>query len=220
MPVKVGLKFIEKWGESMEKKICEYEKEPIIKGQIVFYGPSNFTRWAAYRGNTPLREAVLGHSGAQCCINRGFGSSTTEHQLYYYPRMVRPLEPKVLVYSVGLGNSAAFGYTTEETWDLASRVVAYAHEDFPDMKIYLCGPNLYRSRMFKSERLEQEELMDSWIREFAEKMPYCSYIDVNAYEPLHRDDIYDDDKVHFNHKGYEIYAGLFQEALAEELKAF
>lgn len=220
MPVKVGLKFIEKWNESMEKKILEYEQEEIVKNQIVFYGPSNFTRWAAYKGNTPIREALLGASGNPCCINRGFGSSTTEHHLYYYPRMVRPLEPKVLVYSPGLGNSLSFGYTPEETWDLASRVLSYAREDFPDLRIYLCGVNLYRIKLFNGKNIEQAEKFDLWLREYAKEMPNCTYIDEAGFEPLHRDDIFEDDKVHFNNKGYLIYAELFKEALKDELNKF
>lgn len=218
MPVKVGLKFIEKWGESMENKILEYEKEPIIKDQIVFYGPSNFTRWAAYRGNTPLREAVLGHSGAQCCINRGFGSSCTEHHLYYYHRMVKALEPRVLVYSPGLGNATAMGYTPEETWELAQRVMAYAKEDFPNLRIYLCGVFAYRDR--NKPNYPDLVKFDGWLREYAENTPDCTYIDVTNYEPLHRDDIYDTDGKHFNRLGYDIYAELFREALKDELALY
>lgn len=216
MPVRVGLKYIEEWQESMEKKILEYEQEPIIKGQIVFYGPSNFTRWAAYRGHTPLREAVLGHSGNPCCINRGFGSSCPEQQLYYYPRMIRPLEPKVLVYSPGTGNGKAFGYTPEEQWEIAQRVIAYAQTDFPGIRIYLCGENLYRDNY-----PEDKVRYDGWLREFAEKTPNCKYIDIAGFEPLHnRDDIYDDDGKHFNRVGYDIYAELFREALKDELALY
>ena len=84
MPVRVGLKVIEKWNSSMEKEVLRYEDEPIVKGQIVFYGPSNFTRWSRRWNHVPLREAIVGKSGQPCCINRGFGSSCAEHQLYYY----------------------------------------------------------------------------------------------------------------------------------------
>ena len=113
MSIKVGLQYIEKWKESLELQVCRYEEEPVVKGQIVFYGASNFTRWSARWEHTPLREALPGKSGAPCAVNRGFGSSCAEHQLYYYPRMVRPLAPKVLVYSP-FGNFRAFGYTLEE----------------------------------------------------------------------------------------------------------
>ena len=66
MVVKVGLKFIEKWNESIEERIFMYDREPVEKGKIVFYGPSNFTRWSEDYGNVPLSEAVLGKSGKQC----------------------------------------------------------------------------------------------------------------------------------------------------------
>ena len=67
MPVKVGLKVIEIWNSSMEKEVLRYEEEPIEKGKIVFYGPSNFTRWKREKwGMTPLSEAVVGKSGAKC----------------------------------------------------------------------------------------------------------------------------------------------------------
>ena len=115
MPVKVkDLKFIEQWGESLENQVLAYEQEPIRKGEIVFYGSSKFTRWKSTKyGNPILRDEILGDSGTSCCINRGFGSSSSEHQLYYYHRMVKPLEPKVLVYCCH-GNHSTYGYSIDE----------------------------------------------------------------------------------------------------------
>lgn len=214
MPVKVGLRYVEKWHSDFEAHIQKYEAQNAKKGQIVFYGPSNFTRWSTRWGMTPLREAVLGHSGEQCCINRGFGSSCSEHHLYYYHRLIKPLEPKVLVYSPGLGNGLSFGYTAEELWELAQRVMVYAKTDFPDLRIYLCGINLYK------DKKEISKVYDGWLREFAKEMPDCTYVDVAAYEPLHRDDILVADNVHFNQKGYEIYAEFFREVLKDELAQY
>ena len=217
MPVKVGLKVIELWNSSMEKAVCEYESEPTEKGQIVFYGPSNFTRWSEKFGNTPLRKCLLGKSGAECCVNRGFGSSCAEHHLYYYHRMIRPLEPKVLVYS-GFGNGENFGYTTEETWEIAQRVIMYTLTDFPDCHVYLCAPN--RRRNITAERLEMLAERDALLRDFAEKTPNCFFISAREYAPLIRDDIYVSDGIHFNSDGYAIYAEFFKEALREELDRF
>ena len=218
MAVKVGLKFIEKWNESIEKRIFMYDKEPVEKGKIVFYGPSNFTRWNKDYGNEPLNEVLLGKSGKQCCINRGFGSSCTEHHLYYYPRVVRPLEPEVLVYAPGYGNAKGFGYTSEEIWDLGQRVIEYAMTDFPDLKVYICGLNLYRDR--NKPNYEAKEEYDSWLREYAQNTPNCTYVDITNFEPLHRDDIFAEDGVHFNKLGYEIYADLFREVLKDELALY
>ena len=41
MPVRVGLRYIDLWKESLEDQIVAYEQEPVTPGQIVFYGPSN-----------------------------------------------------------------------------------------------------------------------------------------------------------------------------------
>ena len=217
MPLRVGLKFIDIWNESLEKAVCRYESEPTEKGQIVFYGPSNFTRWSERFGNEPLRKVLLGKSGRECCVNRGFGSSCAEHQLYYYPRMVRAIEPKVLVYS-SFGNSDAFGYSPEETWEIAQRVIAYTLADFPECRIYLCGAN--HRRVVTPERRLATAKYDALLREFAESTPNCFFIDPKEYEPLSLDDIYVEDGVHFNSKGYEIYADYFKKALERELDEF
>jgi hypothetical protein len=217
MPVKVGLRFIEIWKSDLEKEVVRYEEENAPKGQIVFYGPSNFTRWGERWGMTPLREEIVGKSGAPCAINRGFGSSCSEHHLYYYSRMIRPLEPKVLVYSC-YGNSESFGYTLEETWEIAQRVIAYALTDFPDIHVYICGANV-RANMSDAERAKRREC-NSWAREFAEKTPNCFYLDTLDYAPLNDPDIFVSDGVHFNQEGYHRYAEFFRQALKDELERF
>ncbi|MBQ8341513.1 MAG: hypothetical protein IJY22_03940 [Clostridia bacterium] len=218
MPVKVGLQYIAQWKDSMENAVCRYETEETPKGQIVFYGPSNFTRWGTKYGMTPLREALVGKSGAPCCVNRGFGSSCPEHHLYYYPRMVRAIVPKVLVYSAGFGNGMAFGYTMEEILELAERVVAYARTDFPDMPIYLCGVHRNVTRTEEREALIRR--YDEWARALAEATPNCFFIDPKTYEPLNRTDIFVKDGVHYSQEGYVLYGEFFKAALKKELDQF
>ena len=217
MPVKVGLHYIDLWKSSMEDAVRAYEKEEIIKGQIVFYGPSYFTRWSTRFGMTPLREALVGKSGAPCCINRGFGSSCSEHQLYYYPRMVKPLEPKVLVYS-SKANGKSFGYTSEEIWELAQRVAVYAKTDFPDIRIYMCGST--PSRDMTEEAKADNLRYDSWVKKFTEEMPDCRFVDIMSCEMLNRKDIFVDDGVHYNSEGYRLFGEFFKEVLKDELAEF
>lgn len=212
--IKVGLKYIERWKSDLEAQVCRYEAMPAQQGQIVFYGPSNFTRWSTRYGMTPLEEALPGKSGKPCCINRGFGSSCAEHHLYYYSRMVRPLSPKVLVYAPGLGNGTTFGYTPEETLALAQRVVLYAQSEFPELRVYLCG--LPKRRLTTPEY----EAYDRALRIFADETPNCTYLDVAGYAPLDREDILVEDGVHFNQEGYRIYAEFFREALGDELALY
>ena len=164
-----------------------------------------------------MREVLLGKSGKPCVVNRGFGSSCSEHQLYYYPRMVRPLAPRALIYEC-YANSASFGYSLEERWELAQRAIAYARADFPDIHIYLCGA--HPSRDDTPEKMEEKKLFSSWLRQFAKETPGCFYVDVMGYEPFAGKDIFVEDGVHLNPEGYKLYAQMFREVLAEELEQY
>ena len=219
MPVKVGLRYIEIWKDSMEKAVLRYEEEPIVTDQIVFYGPSNFTRWSPRFGMRPLREDLLGASGAQCVVNRGFGSSCPEHQLYYYDRLVRPLKPRVLVYSPGFGNGKAFGYTLEESWELAQRVLCYAKTDFPDLRIYLMGA--FHIVKDKSENRRADcAAWNALLKEYADTHEDCTFVSPLDYEPLLRDDIFVEDGVHYSQAGYDLYGDYFRTVLKDELDRY
>ena len=219
MPVYIkDLKFIDKWGESLEKQVVTYEQEPIRKGEIVFYGASNFTRWKEQKyGNPNLREAIVGESGAPCCINRGFGSSCSEHQLYYYHRMVRPLEPKVLVY-YPFGNYRIFGYSPEECWNIAQRVIEYTRNDFPDIRIYLCST--HRALVMSEDEIKTKRMLNSWAKKYAEENENCFYGDAFEHPPMQRKDIFAADGNHFNRIGYGLYADFWREILKDELKNY
>ncbi len=221
MPVKVGLRFIEKWSTDLEAEVQKYEAQNDEKGKIVFYGPSNFTRWDGRYAGLKLENEIVGASGVKCCINRGFGSSCAEQQLYYYPRMVRAIEPKVLVYT-GYGNSASFGYTDEEAWELAQRVIAYAKADFPDIRIYLVAPFIRFTD--KPEASVARRAFIEVLKAFCEETEDCFCLDPNSYSPLcdpaTQESLLDNDKKHFNADGYRLYGEFFREALKDELAKF
>ena len=217
MAVKIGLHYIEIWQESMEDVVREYEQEPLHKGQILFYGPSYFTRWSAKYNAKPLRECLIGASGAPCAVNRGFGSSSAEHQLYYYSRMVRPLEPKVLVYT-SHANGPSFGYSDEESWELAQRVIAWAKTDFPGIRIYLVGA--HPSRDEDDFQTAKKKRYNHIVKSFAEVEPDCIFLDLYDHPEFLRKDIFIEDGVHFNQEGYDLYAAFYREALKDELAKY
>ena len=219
MSVKVGLKYIDMWNESMEDEVLEYEKEKIEKGKIVFYGSSTFTRWSSRFGMRPLSDSLLGKSGNKCVINRGFGSSCAEHQLYYYPRLIRPLAPSVFVY-IPFGNYISFGYSVEENWELAQRVLAYVKTDFPDVKVYLCPTNPINKEKSLTN-IKNIEKSIQFMKSYCDENSFAKLIDISPYEEFNtRKDIFASDNIHLNQAGYDIYGMIIRNALEEELNKF
>ena len=123
----------------LETRITAFEEQPIVKNMILFYGDSAFTRWKEPKfGNPNLEEVIRMKDGTQACVNHGFGSSTAEEQLYYYPRAVKPWEPRALVLQT-IDNDVDYGYSPMEIMQLQARLMDYARTDFPGIRFYLCN---------------------------------------------------------------------------------
>ena len=131
--------------------------------------------------------------------------------------MIKPLEPRVLVYG-SWGNGSAFGYNDEETFELAQRVVIYALTDFPNLRVYL--PGAKASRDMTEEKLASRRKYDEMLQKFADETPGCTYCDVLSYLPLRNKDIYVADGVHYNQEGYDIFADFYKELLKDELALY
>ena len=219
----------------LENSILKYEEEPIEKGKILFYGHSLFTRWGNPKwGFRRLDEDIRMKDGSLACVNHGFGTSTSEELLYYYPRMVRPWEPRALVLAT-YGNDGMYGYDVEDIMRNIGKICAWARTDFPGIKIFLTEShpnpkgkgatirdewNISKQRRERFHRLlkayaalhDDTTVIELWNRpEFFEAPE-----DVGNFQKV-REDIFAEDKVHPNQAGYDILANIFREALDELL---
>lgn len=213
----------------LEQYIVDYEAKEAPTGKIVFYGDSSFTRWSESHHMRAMEDEIRMKDGTQAVVNRGFGTSTAEEQLYYYPRMIRPLKPRALVVQT-YGNDCDSNYTPEEILALQSRLFAYARTDFPGIKIYVCnvrpllGPMKEKDLWF--ENLSQYNRL---LEEYCDKHSDVTLIDHRRCSALFADlehsgdytklqeDIFVSDEVHYNQKGYDIYREFFLEELKELL---
>ena len=210
----------------LETPVQNYEKVPIEKGLIMFYGASSFTRWKAKYGNPVLEEQIRKKDGSNAAINHGFGSSTAEEELYYYDRLVKPWEPRVLIIKTG-GNDAGAGYSPMESVFFQSRIMEYARADVPGIRFILNGihPNKLSAGHKNPWRDEYNEL----LQEYAEKHDDCIYTnykdsplffddpaDVGNFDKV-KMDIYAEDQHHYNYEGFCICAKYWLEVLDEYL---
>ena len=145
-----------------EKSVQKYESRPLERGKILFYGHSLFTRCSfitqAGKDNPRLVDEVRMKDGSQAIVNHGFGTSSADDLLYYYPRLVRPYKPRVLVLATG-GNDIGYGYSAKEIMEIEARVIDWAQADFPDIKIYCFGPSpsiKYKGQKNHATRLRDE----------------------------------------------------------------
>src|ERR1035437_10409683 len=116
-----------------EDQVKEIERQlqvrPPQKGGILFYGSSTMANWRAndwcYTQIAPFPVT-----------NTGFGGSTAEEALYYYHRLVVPIQPSVMVYYEG-ANDLGNHYTPVEVIETTHRLFEWARQDFPGIKLVL-----------------------------------------------------------------------------------
>ena len=219
----------------LENSIIAYEQEPIEKGKILFYGHSMFTRWGSPKyGFRRMDEDIRMKDGSLAVVNHGFGTSTSEELLYYYPRMVRPWEPRALVLMT-LANDGMYGMGVEQTLSNLFKICHWARTDFPGIKIFLVEPH-------PNPKGAASTLPDKWNSGFHRRDHFTQAI--KLYAQTHedtkvitlwdkpdffltpedvgdphkvREDIFAPDQVHLNQAGYNIFGPIIREALDELL---
>ena len=200
----------------LDKTINRLISEPIVKGKILFYGHSLFTRWSPRWGHRAMEDDIRMKDGSQAVVNHGFGTSTAADLLFNYHRLVKPWEPRMLVIA-SFGNDTSRGYSAAETVNYVAHVCDYASTDFPGIPIicFSASVNIKRKGVddyFTRSRDEYNEL----LRDFCAKRDNCTFIDLAQWPMFYtnpedignldkvREDIYVDDQVHFNQLGYDL----------------
>ena len=212
----------------MEHNIVDFEAQPIVKNKILFYGDSTFTRWKEQYGNPNLEDVIRMKDGEQAVVNHGFGGSTSEEQLYYYPRAVRPWEPRALVLH-SFGNDLSYAYSASEVVFLQTRILDYARADFPGIRLFYCNicPTLSQRETTKAKRRHVKEY-DELVANYCAKHDDVTLVDHTACPDFYeeggmgqleaiRTDLHIEDKVHFNPQGYAIYGEFYKKNLADLL---
>lgn len=213
----------------LEDYIENFEKEKIEEGKIMFYGDSAFTRWTTERwGHRMMKDDIRAKDGSEIVINHGFGTSTHEEQLYYYPRAVLPWKPKALV-MISFGNDIDCGYSPNEMVSLRARLCDYARHDIPGIKFYICDVRPIRKTIGNNSSMSFIKDFNYLMKAYCEKYDDCTFVeqsksplfyndpaDVGDYNKI-RTDIFVEDEVHYNQLGYDLYRDFFLEVLDDIL---
>ena len=179
------------------------------KDATVFYGSSTFTFW----GNKKLKKDMSPIE----VINCGFGGSTAHDAAHWYKKVVKPLRPKLLVWYEG-DNDIALEYTSDEVLEITSDLFDKMKSDFPGLKLLIVS---VKKSIARKELWAKIDELNSKMFEYANSKDYIRYVDTNeiAFDKKGnaRADIYVEDKLHFNERGYELLKALIKPVIREML---
>ncbi len=195
-----------------EFEIIEFEQidsvEGIKYGKVLFVGSSSFRKWLNMEQD--LFPVPV--------INRGFGGSTMPELDYYFFRLVTPYKPKAIVIYEGDNDVLAPFLTPEiilKSFDIFKELT---EQYLPKTKIFFISIKPSPSR---EEYLSKMKETNELIKQYCIKNKGLYYIDIT--KPMFtengqiREDIFRNDRLHMNEKGYKIWGEIIKEALLKNL---
>lgn len=191
--------------EDIEAFEAEDKNAPPPKGAIVITGSSSVRRWH------PTIENDL---DPLTIIPRGFGGSTMEDALYWIDRVAIAYEPRAVVIYEGDNDTGRYRVPPARIAEQFEAIVEKIHAALPQTRVYVISVKPSVSRWESWPRaVETNEL----LQKIASANDLVAYIDVATpmLQPNGRvmTDIFVDDNLHLNPKGYEIWTAAVRAVL-------
>lgn len=174
-------------------------------GQILFIGSSSFTMWK------DVQKAFPGYP----ILNRGFGGSTLQDLIYYAKDIVVPYKPKQIVIYCGENDLASSDTVTAGIVLKRFEILFYfIRKHYPVTPIVYVSIKPSPSRQHLMPKMKEANHL---IRQFLARRSRTVFVNVfnKMLEPdgTPMKDIFLDDNLHMNAKGYAIW----QKAIAPHL---
>ena len=176
------------------------------KGRILFTGSSSIRFWNSLEKDMkPLKV-----------LNRGFGGAHISHVIHHFDDIVKPYSPKAIVFFCGTNDLTALK-TPEETLNDFKKFLGLVRNEFGTIKVYMIGIKPSVDRLYLDE---EERVFNNSISFLAKEDPYLEYINVWDLmlneDGTRMPDLYVEDGLHMNSKGYEIWTQLVRESLNKD----
>ena len=210
--VKKEALYIQQWSkedtfidEINEFKKLDKENFP-EKGKILFTGSSSIRFWDSLEKDMEPLEV----------LNRGFGGAQISHVIYHFEEIIKPYEPKAIVFFCGTNDLTALK-TPKETINDFKKFLSLVRNEFGNIKVYVIGikPSVDRLYLDKEERI-----FNSSIKLLASQDAYLEYIDVwdsmLAEDGSRMPELFIEDGLHMNKKGYEVWTKQVRKSLSKD----
>jgi lysophospholipase L1-like esterase len=188
---------------AMERFQGQDENRSSLDTDVVFTGSSSIRMWDLETG---FPERTI--------LNRGFGGSHISDVIHFLDQTTLRYNPKVVALYAG-DNDVAAEKTAEQVFDDYLEFCSLLLEAHPDVQIIYVAikPSLARWSVWP-----QMEDANTIIAEYISQQPNQHYLDVAS--PMVIDgqpdpDLFIEDGLHMNRKGYLLWEGLMNELLTE-----
>ena len=143
-------------------------------------------------------------------INRGFGGSQISDTNYFAERIVLRYKPKVIVFYAG-DNDVAGGKSAKHVFEDYMIFVNIVHKELPETRIIFISIKPSQRRWSLRNVMNAANMM---IKDFSMKDNRLFYFDgatplLNS-EGIPNAELFMDDKLHLNIKGYEVWTKLLR----------
>ncbi len=198
----------EKWEKAIVKFEAAAKAKPHPKGALLFVGSSSIRMWNL-KASFP----------EQPTINHGFGGSELSDSIHFADRIVIPHAPKIVFLYAG-DNDINKGKTATTVIADYGKFVARIHAALPKTTIVFLPIKPSLSRW---EKWPEMNKANKAIAAISKKNPRLDYLDT-ATPMLGEDgkpmpDLFKDDGLHLNEKGYRIWNKVVNQYLATTASA-
>ena len=190
-----------------DPEIARFEEadrtNPPRAGGIVFVGSSSIRMW----------ETLDSDFAGFPVLNRGFGGSQLSDAVLFADRIVVPYKPRVVVLYAG-DNDLAEGKTPTQVFDDFRNFVAIIHTALPATRVAYIAIKPSIARVNIIDKIRQANLL---IQNYIATDSKLTYVDVftpmldSSGQP--RKELFLDDGLHMNARGYAIWRDLVQPIL-------
>jgi lysophospholipase L1-like esterase len=177
--------------KGLEKKRQEYPYPP----ETLFYGSSSMRLWETlYTDFKDYKPA-----------NLGFGGSTLAACVWFFDRIMAPLQPKRIIFYAG-DNDLGDGRTSEEVFIFFQQLMVRVKQSFGDIPFAFISVKPSITRWGINDRIKYtNQLIENEIK----KQPNAQYIDIynqmTDASGYPKRELYLPDGLHLSAKGYDLW---------------
>ena len=183
---------------------------PPVLGQIMLYGSSTFRLWKTAKEDCAYKDLKV--------VNRGFGGSQTVDANRYFERVVVPHQPSYLFFYEG-DNDLNAGKSVDSIVMEMRIFIQKVREKLPNTRLIIISAKPSPARL---SLLVKQKQLNKAFRNLRCRQRNIYYLDTMT--PMldatgkPKTDIYIDDNLHMNNKGYVIWTALVQSFLKKHVK--